>query len=141
MAKLRLFQTLKAANAEITGYWQERQPGVIGPLASAAKFNAARFDGAVAIHKRWGLFPGATESRYAEILRDLMDFKSGLQLSAWKLGAWPVKMLGTQSDLSLAWIVNYLFSFAAQIPVAPDSPLVVPGPDSSEAREHPSSPG
>ena len=41
-----------------------------------------------------------------------------------------MKMLGTQTDFSLGWIVNYLFNFKTQLSLEPDLPQ--PPPDSHD---------
>ena len=52
----------------------------------------------------------------------------------------PAKMLGTQADMSLALIVNSLYSIASQLLLEPTLLPLPTIPGSSQARELPSSP-
>ena len=110
---------------------------MISFLVSEAKCDGANFYGTFAIHEVCGVFPGATESRCVQAFRDLEDFESSLHSLAWKLEAWPVEMIGPQSDLSLDRIMNFSLSFAARLPFGPDSPKAPTSPDSSDAHKLP----
>ena len=42
------------------------------------------------------------------------------------MGAWPEKVVGTQADMSVGWILNFLLSFAARPPVGETPPAANP---------------
>ena len=58
---------------------------------------------------------GSDQVRKVQALRNLQPSPPGLHLLAWCIGAWPVKLAGTQPDAGLGWILNYLLSFGAQL--------------------------
>ena len=122
---------LVAANAQITGRRQGRRLGVSSFVASATSLMELNLMELLRAAMVGGLFPGARESRYVQSHRDLKEFGSSSHFLSWLLGAWPVRMLRTLSDL---------FSFAAQLPFEPDCPPAPLRQDSSEAHELPSSP-
>ena len=64
----------------------------------------------------------AGAAREVEAFRDLAMFPPRTHLSAWMLGAWPARLLGTQSDIRSGWAVNYSISFAAQLPLDQEPP-------------------
>ena len=41
----------------------------------------------------------------------MKEFPSSLHLAAWKLGARPTLIAGTQTIMGLGWIIDYVFSF------------------------------
>ena len=49
-------------------------------------------------------------------MKDMADFPPSLHLAAWKIGAWRVLMTGTQTTMSLGWILRYLFDFRQSLP-------------------------
>ena len=46
----------------------------------------------------------------------MAEFPPGLHPAAWKIGAWPALFTGTQTAMSLGWIIRYLFSFCRDLP-------------------------
>ena len=80
----------------------------------------------------WGLYPAATPQRIFLILNDILSFQSSLHLLAWEIGAWPAKMLGTQTAISSGWIVSFLFNLAHQLPMDCDRHWDSPPSSSSE---------
>ena len=54
-------------------------------------------------------------------------FQASSHLVAWRLGAWPVRLVGTQPEMSLGLAINSFLSFAAQLPSEPTGPLEPPG--------------
>ena len=49
-------------------------------------------------------------------MNDMKEFPSSLHLAAWKLGAWPALLTGTQTAMSLGWIARHLSSFCRALP-------------------------
>ena len=98
-AEASIFKVLTAANAQVSG---GRQLDLRSFLASEAAYNGGRFinDGARA-HPGWGLYEGPGPGRKVAASRDLRAFPPSLHSLAWKIGAWPVKLIGAQSDMSL----------------------------------------
>ena len=95
----QLFKVLIAANTELAGWRGGRQQGPISFLYRSSKFQGAKFDGAVATHQEWGLFPGSTVARLAQGIDDVRGCLSSLNSRALEIRAWPMKMLATESDV------------------------------------------
>ena len=86
---------LIAVNRQIVGRQRGRQLGLIGFVASAPKYSGAEFDGSRVGQKGWGL-------RRIQAFRDACDFPSVFLASARMMRAWPVRVIGTSADTSLA---------------------------------------
>ena len=114
--ELHIFGLVAAANELITGWRKGRQLGLVRFLAAAARRNGAVFSPNGVSHRAWGLGPAAKLEDIVRAIKDLARFPSSLHLAAWKLGAWPVLMTGTQTTMSLGWIIRYLFDFARALP-------------------------
>ena len=114
--ELIIFGLVTAANKLITGWRKGRQLGLVRFLAAAARRNGAVFSPNGVSHRAWGLGPAAKLEDIFRAIKDLAQFPSSLHLTAWKLGAWPVLMTGTQTTMSLGWIIRYLFDFARAFP-------------------------
>ena len=114
--ELHIFDLVATADKLITGWWKGRQLGLVKFLASAAKHNGASISRYGVEHRAWGLTPSSEPQELIRASEDLKHFPSSLHLTAWKLGAWPVHMTGTQTTMSLGWIIRYLFDFALALP-------------------------
>ena len=101
-----LSKVVTAADAQKPGRRRGRQLDSISFLAFAATCNGAEFDGLMVTHKGRSLYPRSTKARLSQDFNDARSFLSSLHLIAWKPGAWPVKMFGTQADVRLAWLTN-----------------------------------
>ena len=78
-------------------------------MAEAATAFGATFEDACVKRQSWGFSPGADQRRILQAFRDLRSFRSSLRLFAYEIGAWHVRISGTLMDMSLGWIMNYLF--------------------------------
>ena len=105
-----IFELVKMANFQVFGYWGGRLRGLVSFVAEAAVTYGAVFEDGIVRHPGWGLYPGADRTRILQAYQDLRSFRSSLHLFAYKIGAWYVRLPGTQSDMSLGWIMNYLFT-------------------------------
>ena len=114
--ELHICGFVAAANELITSWWKGRQLGLVRFLAAAARRNGAVFSSNGASHRAWGLDPNSKLEDIVRAIKDLAQFPSSLHLTAWKLGAWPVLMTGTQTTISLGWVIRYLFDFARALP-------------------------
>ena len=114
-----------AANAQVAGWWKGGLLGLVSSLPTAACFDGVKFDGYPVDHKGWGLYHHAWPARRTGALRDVAG------LLAWLLGARPVRVIGTQTQISPVWPINYLPSSSAQLPRGPAGP---PPPRSSSGR-------
>ena len=114
--ELQISDLVSSANKLITGWRKGRQLGLARFLASAAKQNGAVYAQNGLSHRAWGLEPQASLEHILRAIKDLKDFPSSFHLAAWKEGAWPVLMTGTQTTMSLGWIIRYLFDFARALP-------------------------
>ena len=114
--ELHIFDLVASADKLITGWWKGRQLGLVKFLATAAKHNGASISQKGVEHRAWGLDPSSETAELFRASKDLTHFTSSLHLTAWKLGAWPVHMTGTQTTMSLGWIIRYLFDFALALP-------------------------
>ena len=114
--ELHIFDLVATADKLITGWWKGRQLGLVKFLATAAKHNGASLSQKGVAHRAWGLDPSSEPADLIRATKDLASFPSSLHLTAWKLGAWPVHMNGTQTTMSLGWIIRYLFDFALALP-------------------------
>ena len=108
---LSVFGLASSANQLITCWRKGRQLGL-----DAAKRNGAIYSSNGVSRRAWGLDPQASPDNILRAIRDLSQFPSSLCLAAWKIGAWPVLMTGTQTTMSLGWIIRYLFDFARAMP-------------------------
>ena len=93
---------LIAVNRQIVGRQRGRQLGLIGFVASAPKYSGAEFDGFRVGQKGWGLQKGDYAARRIQAFRDACDFPSIFLASALMMRAWPVRVIGTSADTSLA---------------------------------------
>ena len=114
--ELHIFNLLTAANKLITGWWKGKQLGLISFWATAARHNGAIFAQNGVSHKAWGLDPTSKLEDLVRAVKDVNQFPSSLHLTAWKLGAWPVLLTGTQTTMSLGWMSRYLFDFQRALP-------------------------
>ena len=105
-----IFKLATMANSQVVGYWGGRLRGLISFVAEAAVAYGAVFEDGLVRHPGWGLYPGADQTRILQAYHDLRSFRSSLHLFAYKIGAWYVRLSGTQADMSLGWIMNYLFN-------------------------------
>ena len=108
---LSVFGLASSANQLITCWRKGRQLGL-----DAAKRNGAIYSSNGVSRRAWGLDPQASPDNILRAIRDLSQFPSSLCLAAWKIGAWPALMTGTQTTMSLGWITRYLFDFARAMP-------------------------
>ena len=99
--ELHMFGLVTSANELVAGWRRGRQLGLIKFLASAAKRNAATFPLNGVFRRDWGLEPQASLGRILRAMEDVAEFPSSLHLAAWKIGAWPVLLTGTQTTTSL----------------------------------------
>ena len=76
----------------------------------------------MAPHKARGLRKRDCAARRIQAFRDICSFRSGFHFWLRKLAAWHVRLIGTQADMSLAWIPSYLFSWEAQLSPAQGPP-------------------
>ena len=53
-------------------------------------------------------------------------FPSSLHLFAWRWGARPARLLGTQSEMSFGWAIGYLLSLAPQLLLVAAEPPETP---------------
>ena len=126
-----------AASPQIVGRRRGRQLGLISFVASEARYDAAEFHGLTASHRGWGLQRGDSTGRRIQAFRAYCDLPSSLHVLARESGASPVRLFGILSDVSLSWIMNYLFSSAAFLPIgqgAPPVPSPIKGSPPSEAK-------
>ena len=130
-----IFDLVASADKLITGWWQGRQLGLVKFLATAAKHNGATISQKGVEHRAWGLGPSSEPADLLRAIKDLSSFSSSLHLTAWKLGAWPVHMTGTQTTMSLGWIIRYLFDFALALPKS--SEFFLGGANSSSDSDEP----
>ena len=107
---------VSSANQPITGWRKGRQLGLVRFLADAAKHNGAIYSRNGVSRRAWGLDPQASLDNISRAIKDLSEFPSSLHLAAWEIGAWPVLATGTQTAMSLGWIIRYLFDFARAMP-------------------------
>ena len=114
--ELHIFNLVTSANKLITGWWKGKQLGLISFWATAARHHGAIFAPNGVSHKAWGLDPNAKLEDLVRAVRDIDQFPSSLHLTAWKLGAWPVLLTGTQTTMSLGWVTRYLFDFQRALP-------------------------
>ena len=112
----RIGGLLEAVNDKLVGFWQGRLVGGIRFLSSAAAFNGTTFDGALVRQEGWGLVMESDIARMWQAYRDMADFPSSLHLLAWRIGAWPMKLTGTLTEMPLGWAINYLLGVVAKIP-------------------------
>ena len=132
--ELHIFDLVASADKLITGWWKGRQLGLVKFLATAAKHNGASISQKGVEHRAWGLTPSSEPEELIRASEDLKHFPSSLHLTAWKLGSWPVHMTGTQTTMSLGWIIRYLFDFALALPKSPE-PFYGAGISSSDSDE------
>ena len=97
--ELHIFGLVTSANKLITGWRKGKQLGLVRFLAAAARHNGANFAPNGVSHRAWGLDPNAKLEDLVRAVRDIDQFPSSLHLAAWKLGAWPVLMTGTQTTI------------------------------------------
>ena len=114
--EMLIFSLVTSANKLIAGWWKGKQLGLVRFLAAAARHNGAIFTPNGVSHKAWGLDPNAKLEDLVRAVRDIDQFPSSLHLTAWKLGAWPVLLTGTQTTMSLGWVARYLFDFQRALP-------------------------
>ena len=114
--ELIVFGLASSANQLITGRWKGRQLGLVRFLANAAKHNGATYSRNGVSRRAWGLDPQASLDNILRPIKDLSEFPSSLHLTAWKIGAWPVLMTGTQTAMSFGRILRYLFDSARAMP-------------------------
>ena len=95
-----------AANTGVAGLWRGRQIGLISFAASAAKYKGAEIDGCKVSHRGRGLRNEGNRTRRIPAFRDACDFPSSQRVFARELGSWPVLLVGTFADMSMAWIMN-----------------------------------
>ena len=133
--ELRIFGLATSANELITGWWKGRQLGLVRFLAAAARHNGAVFAPNGVSRRAWGLGPNAKLEDLVRAIKDLAQFPSSLHLAAWKLGAWPTPMPGTQTTMSLGWIIRHLFDFARALPERCEFHHAVEGSSSEEEME------
>ena len=105
-----IFKLVTMANSQVIGYWGGRLRGLVSFASEAALAYGGVFEDGIARHPGWGLYPQADQTRILQAYHDLRSFRSSLHLFAYKIGAWYVRLPGTQSDMSLGWIMNYLFN-------------------------------
>ena len=123
-----------ADNAPITDGRRGRQLGPISFSASTRNCGKADFDGLSVAPKVRGLQRRTSRPRRNRAFPGVSGFPPSLHLLAWKQGAWPSRMPGMQADVRLAWLMNYLFSFAVQLPLE----RLPPRPSSSHKSSAPS---
>ena len=104
-----IWKLVTMANTQVLGFWGGRLLGLISFVATAAKAYGTEFDGSVAKRDSWGLHQGADHTRILEAFQDSKKFPSSLHLSAYKIGAWHVRLNGALSNMSLGWITHFLF--------------------------------
>ena len=114
--EMHIFNLVTSANKLITGWWKGKQLGLVRFLAAAARHNGAIFAPNGVSHKAWGLDPNAKLEDLVRAVRDVDQFPSSLHLTAWKLGAWPILLVGTQTTMSLGWVLRYLYDFQRALP-------------------------
>ena len=119
-----------AGKPEATGRSRWRHLGLISSLAPAEFCNSVEFDGLVVARKGWGLSKAARPPSQAATMRGLSILPFSLHLLGWKLGSWPVRLLGAQSDMSFGRLINYLLSFAMRLPLERGPPPSVSSRDS-----------
>ena len=111
---------LIAADGEIARYWQGGPPRdyhlLILSCDGARGYHLLISSGSFGHREGSGPNPVATSQRILRALIDVRSFQSGLHLLAWKSGDWPVIIVSAHTAISLGWILNYLFSFAGQVP-------------------------
>ena len=86
-----------------------RLRGLVSFASEAAVAYGATFDNGLAQHMGWGLYPEADQTRILQAYHDLRRFRSSLHLFAYKIGAWHVRLNGTLTNMSLGWIMHFLF--------------------------------
>ena len=139
--ELNISPMLVAANDHVVGYWQGSLRGAISFLAEAGKAQGLKNDDVLVAREGWGLYTESDALRAAQALRDLRQFPSSLHLLAYRLGAWEVRLQGTQTAMSAAWILSYLFSFATKIPPQPVYPELIESQSSQEPATQGARPG
>ena len=82
-------------------------------FSSSARFKGVKFDGYAVGQARWGLRRGACPFRLTVSSRDAGSFKSGLHLFAWRQAPWPVRPVGAQTQMRLAYVIKCLLFIAA----------------------------
>ena len=135
--ELIAFGLVAAATRLITGWWKGRQLGLVRFLASAAKQNGSIYSPSGVSHRAWGLDPQASPEHISRAIEDLNNFPSSLHLAAWKIGAWPALLTGTQTAMSLGWAMRYLYDFARAMPDRCDFHHAVESSSSGEEHEDP----
>ena len=80
----------------------------------------------------WGIYPAAAPQLTIRAWNDPRSLRPCLQLLVWKIGDWPVKMLGTQTSFCVGWITSFLLSFANQLPMECELKSDLPPSSSSE---------
>ena len=75
-------------------------------MDAAACFHGVEFGGSSVARKGSGLYKNPGAVRQTEALRDLGSFESSLHLSPRSLGTWPVRLSGTQTQMTLARVIN-----------------------------------
>lgn len=90
-----------SANELVTGWWEGRQLGLIKFLAGNGRGNGVAYSCDWLFLRGWGFDFEATPARHLQAIKDLKAFPSSLQLTAWRIGAWPVLPVGTQTAMSL----------------------------------------
>ena len=95
------FGLVSSANKLTTGWRKGRQLGLVRFLASAAKQNGWTYSRNGLPRRAWGLDPQASLDNILRAIKDLAEFPSSLHHAAWKIGALPAHMTGTQTAMSL----------------------------------------
>ena len=111
----RILKLVTMANTQVLGYWGGRLLGLVSFVATAAKAYGAKFDGSSVKRDGWGLHHAAGQTRILEAFQDLRKSPSSLHLLAYKIGAWRVRLNGTLTNMSLGWIMRFLFQSLRKI--------------------------
>ena len=114
--------SLMAANTKLVFFWQGSSIGLICCVAAAPAYNGVSFNGAIVTRSGWGLSRRGDKARHCQPFRDMADSPSNPRLFAWRLGSWPMKLVGTLAEMSMGWKANYHMSFSLQPPLQPNCP-------------------
>ena len=128
-----IFGFLTAANSRLTGRWLGAQLGSVSFAAAAACSLGVKFGCDAVAHKIWGLYKADGPGRETEAVRDMGSFESGFHLFSWCLGAWPVRLIGAQTQMPCDWAINFLLSFSAQLHLEPSCTFPTPSSFGGEA--------
>ena len=93
-----------------------------------------KFDGVIGAQDGWRLQEGGGPARRVAAFRNLRFSPARCHLQARMMGAWPVRLLETKSEIGSEWFLNYLIGFAAQLPLGQGPPASVSFFDSEELR-------